>query len=155
MTARVGMVINKEADEVVLTYAGQEVAVTETATSFVNERQKVTVSLEKAIEKNDIFNIGKGDEVKNISFGLFAAEELVSASGTSIPADGRIRSLSAMPVRIPQMLRLQSTTVKRLRTSSFTVRYPARRLPRTAKNSAVRLSDCLRLMKPNLQKKML
>ena len=77
-----------------LTYAGQEVAVTETATSFVNERQKVTVSLEKAIEKNDIFNIGNGDEVKNISFGLFAAEELVSTSGTSIPADGLIEIIS-------------------------------------------------------------
>ena len=58
ITAPEGMVINKEAHEVELTYAGQEVAVTETATSFVNERQKVTVSLEKAIEKNDIFNIG-------------------------------------------------------------------------------------------------
>ena len=89
-----GMVINKEAHEVELTYAGQEVAVTETATSFVNERQKVTVSLEKAIEKNDIFNIGNGDEVKNISFGLFAAEELVSTSGTSIPADGLIEIIS-------------------------------------------------------------
>ena len=88
ITAPEGMVINKEAHEVELTYAGQEVAVTETATSFVNERQKVTVSLEKTIEKNDIFNIGNGDEMKNISFGLFAAEELVSASGTSIPADG-------------------------------------------------------------------
>lgn len=47
ITAPEGMVINKEAHEVELTYAGQEVAVTETATSFVNERQKVTVSLEK------------------------------------------------------------------------------------------------------------
>lgn len=94
ITAPEGMVINKEAHEVELTYAGQEVAVTETATSFVNERQKVTVSLEKAIEKNDIFNIGNGDEVKNISFGLFAAEELVSASGTSIPADGLIEIIS-------------------------------------------------------------
>lgn len=94
ITAPEGMVINKEAHEVELTYAGQEVAVTETATSFVNERQKVTVSLEKAIEKNDIFNIGNGDEMKNISFGLFAAEELVSASGTSIPADGLIEIIS-------------------------------------------------------------
>lgn len=94
ITAPEGMVINKEAHEVELTYAGQEVAVTETATSFVNERQKVTVSLEKAIEKNDIFNIGNGDEVKNISFGLFAGEELVSASGTSIPADGLIEIIS-------------------------------------------------------------
>lgn len=94
ITAPEGMVINKEAHEVELTYAGQEVAVTETVTSFVNERQKVTVSLEKAIEKNDIFNIGNGDEVKNISFGLFAAEELVPASGTSIPADGMIEIIS-------------------------------------------------------------
>lgn len=94
ITAPEGMVINKEAHEVELTYAGQEVAVTETATSFVNERQKVTVSLEKAIEKNDIFNIGNGDEVKNISFGLFAGEELFSASGTSIPADGLIEIIS-------------------------------------------------------------
>lgn len=87
ITAPEGMVINKEAHEVELTYAGQEVAVTETATSFVNERQKVTVSLEKTIEKNDIFNIGNGDEMKNISFGLFAAEELVSASGTCFRPD--------------------------------------------------------------------
>ena len=174
ITAPEGMVINKEAHEVELTYAGQEVAVTETATSFVNERQKVTVSLEKAIEKNDIFNIGNGDEVKNISFGLFAAEELVSASGTSIPADGlieiispsengkaviktdlpfgsyyvkelatdehyilptpSIRSLSAMPVRIPKLLRLRSMTASRLKTSSFTVLFPVRRLPKTAKH---------------------
>jgi len=33
-----GMVINKEKHSVELTYAGQDVAVTETATSFVNER---------------------------------------------------------------------------------------------------------------------
>ena len=43
---------------------------------------------------NSIFNIGNGDEMKNISFGLFAAEELVSASGTSIPADGLIEIIS-------------------------------------------------------------
>ena len=41
ITAPEGMVINKEAHEVELTYAGQEVSVTETATSFVNDRQKV------------------------------------------------------------------------------------------------------------------
>ena len=89
-----GMVINKEPHCVELTYAGQDIAVTDTSTSFVNERQKVSVSLEKALEKDDVFNIGNGDEIKNISFGLFAAEELVSASGTSIPADGLIEIIS-------------------------------------------------------------
>ena len=42
-----GMVINKDGHQVELTYAGQDVAVTETATSFYNERQKVKISLEK------------------------------------------------------------------------------------------------------------
>lgn len=32
--------------------------------------------------------------MKNLSFGLFAAEEIVSASGTSIPADGLIEIIT-------------------------------------------------------------
>ena len=79
------MVLSSEVHTVELIYAGQNVAVTETATSFVNERQKVEVSLEKALETNELFGIGNNGEIKNISFGLFADDELVSASGTSIP----------------------------------------------------------------------
>ena len=75
-------------------YLGQDVAVTETATSFVNERQKVEVSLEKALETNELFGIGNNGEIKNISFGLFADEELVSASGTSIPKDGLLEIIT-------------------------------------------------------------
>ena len=85
-----GMVLNDEIHTAELVYAGQNVSVTETATSFVNERQKVEISLKKALETSDLFGIGQNGEMKNISFGLFAAEELVSASGTSIPADGLI-----------------------------------------------------------------
>ena len=85
-----GMVLNDEIHTVELVYAGQNVSVTETATSFVNERQKVEISLKKTLETSDLFGIGQNGELKNISFGLFAAEELVSASGTSIPADGLI-----------------------------------------------------------------
>ena len=85
-----GMVINKDGHQVELTYAGQEVAVTETATSFYNERQKVKISLEKVLEKDETFGIGKNDELKNISFGLYAKEDIVSESGTVIPADGLI-----------------------------------------------------------------
>ncbi len=85
-----GMVLNNEIHTAELVYAGQNVSVTETATSFVNERQKVEISLKKTLEANDLFGIGQNGEMKNISFGLFAAEELVSASGTSIPADGLI-----------------------------------------------------------------
>ena len=85
-----GMVINKDGHQVELTYAGQEVAVTETATSFYNERQKVKISLEKMLEQDETFGIGKNDELKNISFGLYAKEDIVSESGTVIPADGLI-----------------------------------------------------------------
>ena len=85
-----GMVLNDEIHTAELVYAGQNVSVTETATSFVNERQKVEISLKKTLETNNLFGIGQNGEMKNISFGLFAAEELVSASGTSIPADGLI-----------------------------------------------------------------
>lgn len=85
-----GMILNSESHSVELVYAGQNVAVTETATSFYNERQKVEISLIKTLETNELFDIGANGETKNISFGLFAAEEIVSASGTSIPADGLI-----------------------------------------------------------------
>ena len=40
ITAPEGMVINKEAHDVELTYAGQEVSVTETATSFGKRQAK-------------------------------------------------------------------------------------------------------------------
>ena len=89
-----GMVLSSEVHTVELIYAGQDVAVTETATSFVNERQKVEVSLEKALETNELFGIGNNGEIKNISFGLFADEELVSASGTSIPKDGLLEIIT-------------------------------------------------------------
>ena len=62
-----GMVLSSEVHTVELIYAGQNVAVTETATSFVNERQKVEVSLEKALETNELFGIGNNGEIKNLS----------------------------------------------------------------------------------------
>lgn len=89
-----GMVLNDEIHTVELIYAGQNIAVTETAASFVNERQKVEVSLVKSIEVNELFGIGNNGEIKNISFGLFADEEIVSTSGTSIPKDGLIEIIT-------------------------------------------------------------
>ena len=94
VTAPNGMVLNPESRFVELVYAGQNVAVTETATSFENERQKVEISLVKSIEQNESFDIGTNGEMKNITFGLFSAEEIVSTSGTFIPADGLIEIVS-------------------------------------------------------------
>lgn len=94
ITAPNGMVLNEETHIVELTYAGQNIAVTETLTSFYNERQKVEISLEKALEVNENFGIGNNGEIKNISFGLFADEDIVSVSGTVIPTDAFIEIVS-------------------------------------------------------------
>ena len=94
ITAPYGMVLNGGIHIAELVYAGQNISVTETAASFFNERQRVEIGLVKVLEKNEIFNIGTNGEMKNISFGLFAAEEIVSASGTSIPADGLIEIIT-------------------------------------------------------------
>lgn len=94
ITAPYGMVLNGEIHIAELVYVGQNISVTETAASFFNERQRVEIGFVKVLEKNEIFNIGTNGEMKNISFGLFAAEEIVSASGTSIPADGLIEIIT-------------------------------------------------------------
>lgn len=92
-TAPDGMVFDPEPKEVTLSYAGQEVEITSASVGFVNERQKVEISLQKLLEQDEIFSIGMNEEWKNITFGLFAAEELTAADGTSIPADGLIETI--------------------------------------------------------------
>ena len=91
-TAPDGMVIDPEPKEVTLSYAGQEVEITSADIGFYNERQKVEISLQKLLEQDETFSIGMNEEWKNITFGLFAAEELTAADGTSIPADGLIET---------------------------------------------------------------
>ena len=91
-TAPAGMVLDSEPKEVTLAYAGQEVSVTTADVGFVNERQKVEISLKKLLEQDETFSIGMNEEWKNITFGLFAAEEIVAADGSSIPADGLIET---------------------------------------------------------------
>lgn len=94
ITAPYGMVLSGETHTVELVYAGQDIAVTETSSSFYNERQKVNISLGKSLEVNELFGIGMNEEIKNISFGIYAKEDVVSVSGTVIPADGLIEIIS-------------------------------------------------------------
>lgn len=89
-----GMVLNTEVRTVELVYAGQEVEVTETAASFYNERQKVSVSLNKVLEQDETFGIGMNGEITAVTFALYAAEDLTAADGSVIPADGMIEILS-------------------------------------------------------------
>ena len=67
ITAPYGMVLNDKANKVELTYAGQEVEITETETSFYNERQRVQINLNKVMEQDDKFNIGKNGEITAVS----------------------------------------------------------------------------------------
>lgn len=83
-----GMVLNDEAKSVELTYAGETVEVTETAAEFYNERQKAEVSLSKILGKDETFGIGNNGEILSVQFGLYAAEDLTAADGSSVPTDG-------------------------------------------------------------------
>ena len=94
ITAPTGYVRNTEIHTAELVYAGQEVEITETAADFCNERQKAAVSLDKVLEQDERFGIGKNGELSAVTFGLFAAEELTAADGSIIPADGLLEIVS-------------------------------------------------------------
>ena len=94
ITAPFGMVLNEETHAVELVYAGQNVAVTETATSFYNERQRVEIDLIKRLMTDEAYGIGKNGEIFDVTFGLYAEKELTAADGTVIPADGLIEIIS-------------------------------------------------------------
>ena len=94
-SAPFGYVKNPEIQVVELTYAGQEVAVRDTInTSFFNEYQGIEIALEKVMESDELFGIGTNSEYKNVRFGLFAAEEITAADGSSIPENGLIAEVS-------------------------------------------------------------
>lgn len=92
-TAPNGLVLNATAFETELVYEGQEVKITDTDTAFYNERQKVLIDLEKAMEQDETFGLGNRGEIQNVAFGLYAAEDITAADGSVIPADGLIEIL--------------------------------------------------------------
>lgn len=89
-TAPYGFVLNKTVNHIELTYAGQNEKVTNTSTSFTNDRQKVIIDLTKILEQDEKFNIGNNDEILNVSFGLYTDEDLKASNGTVIPENGLI-----------------------------------------------------------------
>ena len=88
-----GMVLLEEPIYAELTYAGEEVKITTTSVSAVNERQKVGISLIKELEKDETYGIGLGDEYLGIRFGLFMAENLTAADGSVLPKDGLLETV--------------------------------------------------------------
>lgn len=94
VTAPFGFLLNSEVHAVELVYAGQEIAVTETATDFYNERQRVEIDLVKSLETDESYGVGMNGEIRDVSFGLYTAEGLTAADGTEIPADSLLEVLS-------------------------------------------------------------
>lgn len=88
-----GMVLLDEPLYAELTYAGEEVKITTTSVTAVNERQKVGISLLKELEKDETYGIGLGEEYTGIRFGLFAADTLTAADGKTIPKDGLLETV--------------------------------------------------------------
>ena len=93
-TAPYGFVLNKTVNHVELTYSGQNEKVTSTSTSFTNDREKVEIDLTKILEQDEKFNIGNNDEILNVSFGLYADEDLKASNGTVIPKNGLIEIIT-------------------------------------------------------------
>ena len=93
-TAPNGFVLNRTVNHIALTYAGQNEKVTNTSTSFTNDRQKVEIDLTKILEQDEKFNIGNNGEIRNVSFGLYADEDLKAANGTVIPKDGLLEIIT-------------------------------------------------------------
>lgn len=89
-----GTVINPEPHTVELTYSGHNEKVTNTSTSFTNDRQKAEINLTKILEQDEKFNIGNNDEILNVSFGLYADEDLKASNCTVIPENGLLEIIT-------------------------------------------------------------
>lgn len=89
-TAPNGYVHNAAKYDAELTYAGQNVSVTSTDLSVYNDRQKVSVSLEKIMAEDKTFSIGNNGEITSVRFGIYADEDIKSSNGDVIPKDALI-----------------------------------------------------------------
>ena len=93
-TAPNGFVLSRTINHIELTYSGQNEKVTNTSTSFTNDRQKAEINLTKILEQDEKFNIGNNDEILNVSFGIYADEDLKASNGTVIPKNGLIEIIT-------------------------------------------------------------
>ena len=88
------MVLNPEPQYVTLEYADQTLEITQAETEFTNERQKVEIMLKKVLKQDETFGLGMNGEILSVRFGLYAAEDLTAADGSTIPADGLLEIVS-------------------------------------------------------------
>lgn len=89
-TAPNGYVHNAAKYDAELIYAGQNVSVTSTDISVYNDRQKVAVSLNKEMDEDKTFNLGKNNEISSVKFGVYANEDIKASNGDVISKDALI-----------------------------------------------------------------
>lgn len=82
-----GFVLNKEIQEFSIEYAGDEVEIVYHDSEYVNERQKVSLSVKKT-------DAGTDKPVQGAEFGLYAAEDILAVDGKTVlvPADALIET---------------------------------------------------------------
>lgn len=120
-TAPNGFVLNRTVNHIALTYAGQNEKVTNTSTSFTNDRQKVVIDLTKILEQDEKFSIGNNDEILNVSFGLYADEDLKAANGTVIPKNGLLEIITCDEKARHSLQLIFQSAVTMLRKSALTI----------------------------------
>ena len=90
-----GYVLDDEVRNVELTYAGQEIAITDAATlSMSNAHQGVCINIYKYMEQDELFSLGMNGEYKGVLFGFYADEDIQAADGSVIPKDGLITTVT-------------------------------------------------------------
>ena len=88
-----GYVLSTVPTTVEITYTGQEVAVTNADTFINNERQKAEINLKKILEETEGYK-ADNKEILNVSFALYAMDEIKASDGTAIPKDGLLEIAS-------------------------------------------------------------
>ncbi len=86
--------LNTEEQHLALTYEGQEISTISRSVSFYDQRQTAGIELTKVLEQNELYKVGMNDEVQNVKFSVYAAEEVTAQDGEIIPADGLITTAS-------------------------------------------------------------
>ena len=97
ITAPYGYVLDTEEYIVTLTRAGANLDAS-SQLELTDERQKVNVEFTKTLEIDELFGIGNNDEINNVTFGLYASEDIMASDETFIPADGLIEAVTVRDI---------------------------------------------------------
>ena len=90
-----GYVLNDEVKTVELTYAGQEIDITDAVNAgFTDTHQGAEINIYKYMSQDERFRLGMNDEYEGVLFGFYANEDITAADGSVIPADGLITTVT-------------------------------------------------------------